>query len=238
MGHETEPLGGDWTGEYWTFPFSVTGPSYPVRRQGDKNDKTVTMVFRMVLDPNGVLARIPAEQRLNVFALVIYIPDPLGRFLDDLRKDLVPGCNPHAHVSVLPPRPLAVEYSVAADQVHGCAASWMPFDITLGDIRIFPVTNVIYIELAKAEDEMYRMHAAMNSKALAFNEPFAYHPHITVAQELAAGDVAAVASRGKELWAGYTGPRTFRAERTAFVQNTLVNCWIDLAEFYFGAVTV
>ena len=25
--------------------------------------------------PNGV-ARVPAEQRLNVFALVIYVPDP------------------------------------------------------------------------------------------------------------------------------------------------------------------
>src|ERR1035438_8004113 len=113
---------------------------------------------------------LPAEQRLNVFALVIYIPDPLGRFLDDLRKDLVPGCNPHAHVSVLPPRPISVEYTVAAEQVHDCANSWTPFDITLGEIRIFPVTNVIYIELASGAEEMYRMHAVMNSGALAFNE--------------------------------------------------------------------
>jgi 2'-5' RNA ligase superfamily len=201
-------------------------------------DKTVTMVFRMVLDPNGELARIPAEQRLNVFALVIYIPDPLGRFLDDLRKDLVPGCNPHAHVSVLPPRPLRVEYPVAAEQVHDCAAGWTPFEIALGEIQIFPVTNVIYIELAKGADEMYRMHAAMNSRALDFHEPFAYHPHITVGQELSEGQVAAAAARAGDLWAGYTGPRTFRAERTAFVQNTLVNCWIDLAEFSLGAVTV
>jgi len=45
----------------------------------------------MGFNSNGVLSRIPAEQRLNVFALVIYIPDPLGRFLDDLRRELVPG---------------------------------------------------------------------------------------------------------------------------------------------------
>ena len=43
--------------------------------------------------------RISAEERLNVFALVIYVPGPLGKFLDDLRRKLVPGCNPHAHVS-------------------------------------------------------------------------------------------------------------------------------------------
>ena len=192
----------------------------------------------MVFDSNGALARIPAEQRLNVFALVIYIPDPLGRFLDDLRRDLVPGCNPHAHVSVLPPRPLSVESALAGEQVHDCAAGWTPFEITLGEIRIFPVTNVIFLELAAGAPEMHRIHDAMNADALAFREPFAYHPHITVAQELPEAEVAAAAKRAQDLWAAYEGPRSFKAERTAFVQNTLGNCWIDLAEYSLGAVTV
>jgi 2'-5' RNA ligase len=190
----------------------------------------------MGFDPNGVLSGIPAEQRLNVFALVIYIPDPLGRFLDDLRRELMPGCNPHAHVSVLPPRPLAVDWRVAAEQVRVCAGTWAPFDIVLERIRIFPVTNVIYVELGKGSSEMFRIHAAMNSQALEFDEPFEYHPHITLAQELPRDQVATVDRRAQELWNTYTGPRTFRAERTAFVQNTLGNCWIDLAEFSLGAV--
>jgi 2'-5' RNA ligase len=192
----------------------------------------------MGFDPNGVLSQIPAEQRLNVFALVIYIPEPLGRFLDDLRKELVPGCNPHAHVSVLPPRPLAVDWQVASEQVRRCASGQPPFDATLGEIRMFPVTNVIYIELAKGADELFAMHDAMNSAALAFAEPFVYHPHITVAQEIPVGSVAEVERKAKQMWEAYTGPRTFRAERTAFVQNTLINCWIDLAECEFGAVAV
>jgi 2'-5' RNA ligase len=192
----------------------------------------------MDFNPNGMLHRIPAEQRLNVFALVIYIPDPLGRFLDDLRRDLVPGCNPHAHVSVLPPRPLAVDWQVAGEQVRVCAANWAPFDIVLQRIRIFPVTNVIYLELGEGETEMFRIHAAINSQALEFDEPFEYHPHITLAQEIPPGQVAAVNRRAQDLWDGYTGPRTFRAERTALVQNTLGNCWLDLAEFSLGAVTV
>ena len=192
----------------------------------------------MDFNPNGMLSRIPAEQRLNVFALVIYIPDPLGRFLDDLRRELVPGCNPHAHVSVLPPRPLAVDWQVAGEQVRECAGNWAPFDIALGGIRMFPVTNVIYLELGEGGPEMFRIHAAMNSQALTFDEPFAYHPHITLAQEIPPGQVAAVHQRAQEIWEGYTGPRNFRAQRTAFVQNTLGNCWIDLAEFSLGAVTV
>jgi 2'-5' RNA ligase len=192
----------------------------------------------MGFNPNGVLSRIPAEQRLNVFALVIYIPDPLGRFLDDLRRDLVPGCNPHAHVSVLPPRPLAVDWQVAGEQVRVCAGNWVPFDIVLQRLRIFPVTNVIYLELGEGVTEMFRIHAAMNSQALEFDEPFSYHPHITLAQEIPPGHVAAVSRRAQELWDGYTGPRSFRAERTALVQNTLGNCWVDLAEFSLGAVAV
>jgi 2'-5' RNA ligase len=192
----------------------------------------------MGFNPNGVLCRIPAEQRLNVFALVIYIPDPLGRFLDDLRTELVPGCNPHAHVSVLPPRPIAVDWQVASEQVKECAGNWAPFDIVLERICIFPVTNVIYLELGQGADEMFRIHAAMNSRALKFDEPFAYHPHITLAQEIPPAEVANVNRRAQELWDGYTGPRSFRADRTAFVQNTLGNCWIDLAEFSLGAVAV
>src|SRR5438552_13824132 len=109
----------------------------------------------MGFHPNGMLSRVPAEQRLNVFALVIYLPDPLGRFLDDLRRELVPGCTPHAHVSVLPPRPLAGDWQVAREQVRSLAASWKPFDITLNGIGMFPVTNVIYIELGRGAAQMH-----------------------------------------------------------------------------------
>ena len=192
----------------------------------------------MGFNSTGVLHRIPAEQRLNVYALVIYIPDPLGRFLDDLRKELVPGCNPHAHVSVLPPRPIAVDWQVAGEQVRACAGNWTPFEIKLEKIRIFPVTNVIYVELGQGAEEMFRIHAAMNSQALEFDEPFAYHPHITLAQEIPPAGVPAVHGRAQEIWDSYRGPRSFRAERATFVQNTLGNCWIDLAEFSLGAVAV
>jgi 2'-5' RNA ligase len=97
---------------------------------------------------------------------------------------------------------------------------------------------VIYVQLGQGAEEMFRFHAAMNSQALEFDEPFAYHPHITLAQEIPPGEVVAVNRKAKELWDAYEGPRSFRAERTTFVQNTLGNCWIDLAEASLGAVTV
>jgi 2'-5' RNA ligase len=185
----------------------------------------------MSFDVNGDPAKVPAEKRLNVYALVIYIPDPLGRFLDDLRRELAPDCNPHAHVSVLPPRSIAVEWQAAGEQVRSCASVWAPFEITLGGIGRFPVTNVIYIELAAGGDEMHRMHAQMNTGALESAEPFEYHPHITLAQEIALDDLEDVNHLAQRRWAEFTGSRTFLAERAAFVRNTIGNQWIDLAEF-------
>ena len=70
-----------------------------------------------------------------------------------------------------------------------------------------------------------------NTDALRFDEPFEYHPHITLAQEIPPGQVEAVNLMAQRRWEEFTGPRTFRAERATFVRNTVGNRWIDLAEF-------
>jgi len=189
----------------------------------------------MASDLEGVQSRIPAEQRLNIFALVIYIPDPLGLFLDNLRRELVPNCQPHAHVSVLPPRPLAVEWQTASRQAEELTGTWPPFEIHLTNVAVFPVTGVIYIEVGEGGDELRRMHAAMNGTALGFEEPFAYHPHITVAQELPIGQVARVREEATARWRDYPGKHSFRADCVVLVQNTLSDCWIDLAEYPLGS---
>jgi 2'-5' RNA ligase len=189
-------------------------------------------------DENGVPCRPPVEERLNVFALVIYIPGPLGVFLDDLRRELVPHYNPHAHVSVLPPRPLGVDWHVASGQARNLIESWSPFDVQLTELQVFPVTNVIYIEVGSGAADLHRMHAAMNLTDLAFDEPFPYHPHITLAQEIPHDTVTEVQELAQRRWTEFTGPRSFRADRVAFVQNTSTNCWIDLEEYSLGAVPV
>jgi hypothetical protein len=189
----------------------------------------------MTLNGNGDLTRVPAEKLLNVYALVIYITGPLGKFLDDLRRELVPHCNPNAHVSVLPPRPLAVDWQVAAEQVRACVSEASPFEIQLGGLQMFPVTNVIYIELARGADELRRMHAMMNTRSLESAEPFQYHPHITLAQELDPDDVDRTHALAHRRWSEYTGPRSFSAVHATFVRNTMGNCWVDLAGFPFNA---
>jgi 2'-5' RNA ligase len=174
-------------------------------------------------------------EKLNQFALVIYIPDPLARFLDDLRVELVAGCRPRAHVTVLPPRPLA-DVETASRQAGAMTAEAPPFELEAGDVEIFPKTNVIYIGLRWGTRELEAMHAAMNTGALAFDEPFEYHPHLTLAQDFDESKTAGLAALARQRWAAYTGPRDFRAETTAFVQNTEGNRWLDLAVFELGTV--
>jgi len=187
---------------------------------------------------NGAPLSFPRDAQLNVYALVIYIPDPLGRFLDDLRRELVPHCNAHAHVSVLPPRALTADPASALEQARGRIGAWSPFQVELTDIQTFRVTEVLYLDVGAGAGELRRMHAAMSGGELAFAEPFPYHPHVTLAQEVPHEDVAALGEAARRRWREYGGARSFRAERAMFVQNTGDHAWIDLAELALREVAV
>src|SRR5215831_16171571 len=114
---------------------------------------------------NGV--PLAGVDRLNQFALVIYFPDPLARFLDELRLELVTGCRPRAHVTVLPPRPVD-DLAAGLDEVRLMAPEFPPFHIEAGEVEIFPETNVIYIGLRRGAEELRAMHQALNTGPLAF----------------------------------------------------------------------
>jgi hypothetical protein len=78
------------------------------------------------------------------------------------------------------------------------------------------------------------MHAAINTDHLEYDEPFVYHPHITLAQDIPHEKVNAVRELAVRRWGEFTGERRFRADRAVFVQNTLTDCWLDLAGYPFG----
>ena len=186
----------------------------------------------MNTEPPGSAARVlPRGERGNVFALVIYVPGPLGKFLDDLRRELVPHYNPRAHVSVLPPRPLSGEWEAAGSQLGALAAETKAFEIELTTVEIFPATDVIYLEVGAGGNELRQLHESMGGGPLAFDEPFAYQPHITLAQDLRHEDVGALHELAARRWREFPEARSFRAERAVFVQNQSGDSWVDLAEY-------
>ena len=180
-------------------------------------------------------------QRINLFALVVYIPDPLAGFLDDLRKELVTDCLPRAHVTILPPRPLQAGQAgtdAAIEQARTVAGGFAPFDIATGEVEIFPTTDVIYIGIQSGERELREMYRALNHGPLAFREPFPYHPHITLAQGLLPDRVQSLYELARKRWAAFPHSRRLRAERACFVQSTMECTWVDLVEIRLAGVPV
>src|SRR5262249_40655185 len=152
----------------------------------------------------------------------------LGKFLDDLRLRLAPGCRPHAHVTLLPPRPICAPPEHAMDQIHQELDQLPPFELSISDVAIFPVTNVIYLEIGAGRSMLVDLHRTLNRGPLAFEEPFEYHPHVTLGQELPFEQVEPAAAEARRLWASFPHSRRVLVNELTFVRNTKQNCWLDL----------
>lgn len=176
---------------------------------------------------------------VNSYALVSYIPGPLGSFLDTLRQELVCSCRAQSHVTVLPPRPLFTDSSQVIAHLAQGLQQFCPFRLEIAGIEVFPDTNVIYLALGRGASMLQRMHLALNSNELAFEEPYDYHPHITLAQELPPEQVASTLARARNLWAQAPAQRSFEIETLTFVQNSIVHAtgeslWVNLADCPLG----
>ncbi len=166
---------------------------------------------------------------VNQYALVSYIPEPLGSFLDRLRLRLAPECKPHAHVTVLPPRPLRGTAELAEAELRDLTRQFHSFDVKLGDVQLFEATEVIYIAVECGVRELRKMHEELNAGAVQYDEPFVFHPHITLAQNLPHERVADTLRQAREMWSGWKNGSIFPVEELVFVQNTAQNVWVDLA---------
>ena len=174
-------------------------------------------------------------ERINLFSLVTYLPEPLGSFVDQLRGELVPGCSLRAHVTVLPPRPLSQPAEEAGAKIRSKLAEFEPFEMRLGDVEIFTMSSVVYLALAKGADEMRALHDALNADAAPFAEPFPFHPHVTLAQQISAEQVPDVFEHAHYRWAEFRHKRSFLVDRATFVQAINLYCWVDLEECQIGS---
>jgi 2'-5' RNA ligase len=175
-----------------------------------------------------------AWDRINSFALVSYIPEPLAGFLDKLRQELVPNCFLRAHATILPPRPVCTSPEAAWETVRTLAPLFPPFEVELAHVEVFPVSDVIYIEIGRGREEMQNMHNALNAEGFLCYEPYPYHPHVTLAQNLKGDEVDELGRVARARWAECKLPKTFRVDKVVFVQNTRRNCWLDLGESALG----
>ena len=168
--------------------------------------------------------------RINSYALVSYIPGRLGDFITQLRQDLVTGCVAQSHVTVLPPRPLRVDPETAADEIRAGLAGFSSFELDMPRIRVFEQTSVIFCEIGRGREELFELHKALNVGGLYFQEPFDYHPHVTLAQGISADRLPEVFETTVRRWKESVSSTLVTIDKLTFVQNTVENIWIDLEE--------
>jgi 2'-5' RNA ligase superfamily len=181
----------------------------------------------------GMASDPRSGERINLFSLVTYLPEPLAGFIDHLRQELVPGCGLRAHVTHLVPRPLR-DPDAANEHIRNTLRQIEPFEVRLGDVEIFTISSVVYVALTGGFKEMLRIHEELNAGPAGFNEPYPYHPHLTLAQQISPAQVPGVFEHAHYRWAEFVHRRAFMVDRAVFVQATNLNTWIDLEEHPLG----
>lgn len=172
----------------------------------------------------------PPTDRINSFSLVSYIPGRLGDFITRLRQELVAGCTAQSHVTILPPRPLFIDSESAQREVEERAAPFGPLMLSIPRIRTFEQTCVVFADIGMGREGLREMHSALNKGGLQFDEPFEYHPHITLAHGMPYESLHEMFEHARRRWNESAPCSSFMVETLTFVQNTIGNHWIDLAE--------
>jgi 2'-5' RNA ligase len=164
----------------------------------------------------------------DAFALVAYLPEPLAGFVNSVRHELAPGCRLRAHITVLPPRKLDGDAATASRKLEAALARVRAFRIEVKEIKVFPVSQVIYISIEAGCAELQNLHEQLNQGPCCAAELWHFHPHVTLAQDLTPDAVARAREHAERRWREYAGPREFTLDKLAFVQGNSEHGWVDL----------
>jgi len=170
------------------------------------------------------------------YALVAYVRNPVGEFVERLRWELHPDL-PHlaAHLTILPPRLLHGSELLALEILEDICSQADPFEITLSDVETFvPVTPTVFIRVAHAAYRMRELHDRLNTKALAAEEEWPYMPHLTVVKMSTEELAQAAYIMAHDRWAQFEGSRRIPVEKLTFVREEEQNCWVDVAGVPLG----
>jgi len=98
------------------------------------------------------------------YALVTYVRNPVGEFVEELRRELHPTmAHMPAHLTILPPRELTCSEAGALEFLEEACGRVVPFNVELGDVETFlPTTPTVFIQVKRAA---YRMRNCTTNSA-------------------------------------------------------------------------
>lgn len=125
----------------------------------------------------------------RTIGVAIAIPEPYGTQLQQVREsygDPLAGSIP-THITLLPPTEVAADELDTIDKhLRTIAESEQPFEIQLRGTGTFrPVSPVVFVSVVRGISDCERVEARIRSGPLRRDLAWPYHPHVTVAHDLA-----------------------------------------------------
>lgn len=127
--------------------------------------------------------------RPTTIGVSIPIPAPHGAYLQRRRADFgdPQAWQIPAHITLLPPTEVDEEaYAAFRSHCAGVAAAHSAFDVVLRGTGTFrPLSDVVFIQVARGVSNCESLERALRSGPVRRDLDFYYHPHVTVAHNVA-----------------------------------------------------
>jgi 2'-5' RNA ligase len=172
----------------------------------------------------------------RTYAVVAYIRNSVGEFIENLRRELHP---PHplwpAHITIIPPRQLQGSEAEAGAVLDRVCATVEPFEIVLGEVATFtPTTPTVFVRLAHGGYRLRELHDLLNIGPLRAEEQWPYMPHMTIVKMDDVGQALPAMKQARQRWEDFHGSRRVLIEQLTFVRQAGPEAWEDLAPVPLG----
>ncbi len=169
----------------------------------------------------------------RTIGVAIPVPAPYGEALQTWRMrfgDPQALAIP-AHVTLLGPSTVTDdELPVVTAHLYDVAAAAEPFDLHLRGTGTFrPLSDVVFVALAEGISSCERLERRVRSGPLHRPSRFVYHPHVTIAHDLAPHVLDAVFNRLADFEA------QFSVRAFSLFEHGTDGVWRPSVEFPFGA---
>lgn len=169
------------------------------------------------------------------YALVTYVRDSVGEFVENLRRELHPTM-PHmpAHLTILPPRELHGTEATALEFLEEECSHVIPFDVELGGVETFlPTTPTVFIQVTRFAYRIRELHDRLSLQGLCCTENWPYIPHLTIVKTERDEQAREATVVARERWGRFQGPRQVHVGELMFVREDGDN-WRDVGSVHLG----
>jgi len=174
--------------------------------------------------------------RLPQYAVVAYVRNQVGEFVETLRRELYPEhAHLPAHLTMLPPRQLVGGEGETVQALRELCRAVEPFEVAVGEVASFiPVTPTVFLQVEHGAYRMRELHDRLNTDLFQQEEPWPYMPHLTLVKMATLEEAHAARQQAAERWSTYRGSRRILVEQLTFVRESTEGRWLDLAPVPLG----